>query len=60
MKSSVRKFSKAACFVSLLLLSQACTPTQAIPPTDVASAYQTSGIIAVPPYTRTIFSTHNF
>lgn len=59
MRPSVRKLSKAALLVSLLL-SQACTPVQSLPQADVAAAYQTSGIVSVPPYTRTIFSTTNW
>jgi hypothetical protein len=49
---------KTVLFVSLLL-SQACTPA-ATSGLDVANAYETSGLLPAKPYTRTIFSTHNF
>jgi hypothetical protein len=60
MKSLIRNTSKAMVFVLLLLLQQACTPVQSIPPADVAAAYQTSGLVQIQPYTRTIFSTTNW
>ncbi len=50
-----------ALFICLTLVSlQACTPPIQPSSLNVTGAYETSGVVTVPPYTRTIFSTHNF
>lgn len=50
-----------AILASLAFISlQACAPTVATPPSSVAAAYESSNIIAIKPYTRTIFSTNDF
>jgi len=53
----VRIQGKLIIIVALAVLS-GCSP---VPSTySVAQAYESSGIITVPPYTRTIFSGTNF
>jgi hypothetical protein len=45
----------------ILLPASLAACTQAAPSSmSVASAYETSGVVSTGPYTRTIFSTHNF
>lgn len=59
--TNVKKMSKLALLLSLLFSSQACSPaTHPVEGADVANAYQTSGLIQMKPYTRTIFSTTNW
>jgi hypothetical protein len=48
----------AACL--LLIALTACAPDNAPRSLAVAQAYESSGVITVPPYTRTIFSGTNF
>jgi hypothetical protein len=56
----LRIVPKVLFFSCALIGLQACTPTAKQTSLSVASAYETSGTISVHPYTRTIFSTHNF
>jgi hypothetical protein len=58
---NLRIVPKALCLFGALFTLEACTPA-APPPGElsVAQAYETSGLFAVKPYTRTIFSSHNF
>lgn len=42
-----------------LSVLQACATT-ASPNMEVASAFQTSNVVSLKPYTRTIFSSHDF
>jgi len=60
MKQYVPVAIHATCLLCLLLLLQACAPAAAPAEINVASAYETSGILPVKPYTRTIFSTTNW
>lgn len=49
--------------VAVLLLLQACTqpaPENQLRADALTEAYSTSGLVHMAPYTRTIFSTHNF
>jgi hypothetical protein len=60
MKQCLRMVSKSAFLIGLVTALQACTPPQAPGEITVATAYETSGILPAHPYTRTIFSSHNF
>ena len=55
---SFRRIARFALTGALLGALQACAP--ASPSASVADAYVASGAIAIPPYTRTIFSSNNF
>jgi hypothetical protein len=57
--------SKTTCALKIMLLSVALVSLQACATNpgsynNVARAYDTTGIIPVKPYTRTIFSTNDF
>lgn len=54
----VRHASNAALAATALVLLSACAPSPA--GNMVAVAYDSSGSVAIPAYTRTIFSTNNF
>jgi hypothetical protein len=45
---------------TLLQVLSACSPLPIAGSTEVVEAYQVSGAVTVKPYTRTIFSTHDF
>ena len=45
---------------ALLALLAACSPSYVPTPDEVAQAYESSGMVPIPPYTRTIFSSNNF
>lgn len=45
-------------FVTIVMLLQACAT--AVPKNTVMAAYETSGVVTIKPYTRTIFSPSNF
>lgn len=53
---------KAALAGAVLLSQQACTPSTqpGNPVASVSDAYHASDVVAVQPYTRTIFSSNNF
>lgn len=52
---------KATIGFCLLFGLAACSSPSSMPHDSfVGAAYQTSGIVTIPPYTRTIFSTTNF
>lgn len=46
--------------LTALAALQACTPAGTLPQDGVTAAYETSGLMPVNPYTRSIFNTHNF
>jgi len=58
---SLRSATKAVLIGTALLALQACAPTNA-PTKDlsVASAFESSNVLTVKPYTRTIFSSNDF
>ncbi len=58
MKKYFSSIARTALMCLMLSGFTACTQPSAT--SEVAAAYQSSGVIAVQPYTRTIFSTHNF
>lgn len=58
MQAHVIRLVKLVSILAILPLMQACTPAGS--GDAVTEAYQTSGIIAAQPYTRTIFSSSNF
>lgn len=57
-RTVIRNLMKPSLFVMLLAL-EACAPGASSNIT-VASAYETSDVMMLKPYTRTIFSSHNF
>jgi hypothetical protein len=61
MRLLFRTAAKMMFLLSLLTLTQACAitsqPTSAL---EVNAAFETSGLVPMKPYTRTIFSTSNF
>lgn len=54
------KAAKALALSATFLSLQACSPVSQQNQLDVAKAYNTPGVVAVNPYTRTIFSSNNF
>lgn len=52
--------AKLALLGAALVLLQACSPVAPSNESAVAQAFETSDVIAVKPYTRTIFSSSNF
>ncbi|MFO0388401.1 MAG: hypothetical protein ACK502_01585 [Alphaproteobacteria bacterium] len=60
MTAILRITTKALLMVVALVSLQACSPASGTDYTAVAEAYDTSGVMPVTPYTRTIFSSHNF
>lgn len=61
MKTLPKHLIAYAFAITVLLACSACTG--AVGPENgslVASAFETAGIVAVPPYTRSIYSTNNF
>jgi hypothetical protein len=52
--------AKALLMVVALVSLQACTPATGTEYNAVVEAYNTSGVTPTTPYTRTIFSSHNF
>jgi ABC-type uncharacterized transport system auxiliary subunit len=61
MKHYMTKLLSLALSLAAISMLQACSPT-ASPQSQsrVAQAFETSGTVAVAPYTRTIFSSANF
>lgn len=56
----IRSWMKVTLAGALLAMLQACSPAY-VPTTDeVAQAYNSSGVVPVRPYTRTIFSSSQF
>ena len=60
MHKAIGTVAKATLILSLLAALPACTPAYVPTSSEVAQAYNSSGLISVPPYTRTIFSSSNF
>lgn len=63
MQQRYAKNMARTCILLAILACQACSATPEFAGaqgSNVINAYETSGIVKVPPYTRTIFSTHNF
>ncbi len=60
MTVTTRTITKALLACVALVSLQACAPVAGKEYDAVTQAYNTSGVLAVDPYTRTIFSTHNF
>lgn len=60
MSATTRTITKAILMMAVLVSLQACTPNTSVEYSAVADAYNTSGVMPVTPYTRTIFSSHNF
>ena len=56
----VKTFVKAATAIAAIMLLPACSSTYAQNSNRVTMAYETSGTVVIPPYTRTIFSSNNF
>lgn len=62
MTKYMTKLLSLALSLAALSLLQACSPAGISPSSQsqVAQAFETSGTVAVSPYTRTIFSSGNF
>ena len=60
MKGNLAIIPKLAFLGATLATLQACAPAAITHESNLTAAYETSGLINVPPYTRTIFSTHDF
>ena len=60
MKTHVTTLIKLALTLVILNLLQACTSVDNPRGYSVAEAYDSSGVMTVNPYTRTIFSSSNF
>jgi type IV pilus biogenesis protein CpaD/CtpE len=57
----VRTLAKAVLLSAALACLQACSPVYPPPNNNaVAQAFETSDVIAIKPYTRSIFNTTNF
>lgn len=60
MTATNRISARALLMVVALVSLQACTPATGTEYNAVVEAYNTSGVLHATPYTRTIFSSHNF
>jgi hypothetical protein len=59
MRMPLHSSCKLATLVALLGLTSACA-TSNVPSDSITQAYAAPGIVKTQPYTRTIFSSHNF
>jgi type IV pilus biogenesis protein CpaD/CtpE len=61
-RTLARLLAKAVLLSAAFASLTACAPTtgNTVQHMEVASAFETSNVIAVKPYTRTIFSTNDF
>ena len=60
MMQTLKRSVVLLCLAGLALQAGACAPVSSQAPMTVAGAYQTSNVVAVKPYTRTIFSSYDF
>jgi type IV pilus biogenesis protein CpaD/CtpE len=58
--SMIKVITRIVLASAVLCLTQACTGAPGVPQAGVADAYETSGLVTISPYTRTIFSSNNF
>jgi hypothetical protein len=57
---TVRNLVSLSLLIATLAALQACSPINSFPTKGVAEAYNSSGTVIVPPYTRSVFNTNNF